>query len=189
MKKLKSLYNFIYLWIIAYIAEIKEQRLLRKQYNDFKKCQNLRRFFLAVMILVALLKFCNTAFTAGFDYENATREELLGRCLVLATRLHGSITMHKASVIQYNIALQAVEALQIENQRLFNILENPNEFGDTEFNINAGIGTAITCTAQGSLYLFQNLRFILKSSIIIPNYWNSEVAFIPTCTAGIGFRF
>ena len=98
MKKLKSLYNFIYLWIIAYIAEIKEQRL-------------------------------------------------------------------------------------------FNILKNPNEFGDTEFNINAGIGTAITCTAQGSLYLFQNLRFILNSSIIIPNYWNSEVAFIPTCTAGIGFRF
>lgn len=168
--------------------------------------------FIFKIVLIAFLLFIPASVVSAnnldssmseFDYINASRGELLFRCLYLARELKASQDAHKQTslklvyYIDYSVIITSQmnafrhnnNILLTENKELKKLLEYPYQAFDLALDIYCGVGTSIDIGLTGKLYLWRGLFGFISVDGFYGKYWQFITPPYVLAIGGLGWTF
>jgi len=138
------------------------------------------KIILLILAIIFLWLLSQDLKAAEFDYQNASREHLLTRCLYFAQRLQQVQHEHKSTTQQLEIALNQVNTyqtyIQVQNDRVNRLEVNItglqsqlvyysdyhyNQFTPA-FDIQIGAGTSLNLSLSSKLFLYQGFYGFIR---------------------------
>jgi hypothetical protein len=172
-----------------------------------KICTPLDKKILLLVIIIVILIFISIDKAFTFDYANATRDQLLQRCLYFAKQLKQEQAAHLDTQDELKDAYQNLNNLQNRITQLQSNLQNiiaigqacemalnkridsPYQPGELMFSFSIGVGTSINMGVESRIYIWKGLYGYLSVDGFYGQYWDFQSYPYALALGGLGWSF